>query len=118
MDRRKRVVVYGSSLHMAGITASLTADTGLAVIRINPGDPGALQRLKERNPAVIIFDMGDTDLGLDIDLLRDQPCMLLIGVDVSSDELLILSSQPAQAHSVSDLVDIIRGQDLNAEKVM
>ncbi|MFP3895615.1 MAG: hypothetical protein ACLFV5_02090 [Anaerolineales bacterium] len=117
MDRRKRIVIYGSSLHMAGIAASLTADPGLEVVCINPHDPDASHRLKERDPAVIIFDTGDTDSELDINLLRDQPGTLLIGLDVSSDELLILSSHPKQAHSVSALVDIIRGQGYNREKV-
>jgi hypothetical protein len=44
---------------------------------------------------------------LDVTILRDRPGLLLIGVDPSRDELLVLSSHPQQALSMSDLVEII-----------
>jgi hypothetical protein len=48
------------------------------------------------------------DAGLDIAILRERPGLLLIGVDPSSDELLVLSSRPHQALSVADLVEVMQ----------
>ena len=110
MEKRTRVVVYGRSLNMAGIAASLKASQDQEVVCIDPHSPTARQSLSALNPAVIAFDLTDPSTNLDVTLLREQPDVLLIGVDPSRDELLVLSSHPQQALSVSDLVDIIRPQ--------
>lgn len=121
MAERTQVVVYGTSLHMAGLAASLTGEAGLAVACIETDSPTARQRLIELNPAVVVFDLSDTKPGLDITLLRERPDLLLIGVDPSSDELLVLSGRPAQALTLSDLIDLIRiggdaGKESNGER--
>jgi hypothetical protein len=112
MGVRTRVVVYGNSLNLAGIAASLKADARLEVICINPHAPNARQSLNELNPAVIAFDLSETNPDLDIILLRDQPGLQLIGIDACSDKLLVLSSHSSQAHSVADLISVIQPIDL------
>src|SRR5512144_18749 len=104
MEKHRRVEVYGNSLNMAGIAASLKADTTLDVFCVNPDAPNARQSLDENDLAAIVFDLSDPLLRPDVTLLRDRPGLLLIGVDPSRDELLVLSSQPEQARSVADLV--------------
>jgi hypothetical protein len=113
MEKRKRVVVYGNSLSMAGIVASLKADTTLEVLCINIDSPRDLQSVDENDIAAIVFDLDDPPLRLDITLLRDLPGMLLIGVDPSRDEMMVLSSRPTQALSVADLVNVIGQKDSN-----
>ena len=105
MDERTQVVVYGCSISMAGIAISLTVEASLEVVCVDPNSPTARQHLNEINPAVIIFDLSDPVL--DITLLRKQPGLLLIGVDPSSDEVLLLSSRSTQALSVADLLGIV-----------
>ncbi len=112
MEIKTRVVVYGSSLHMAGIAVSLYANQSLEVVCVDPHSPTARQSLSELNPAAIAFDLTDPSASLDAALLHEQPGLLLIGVDPSSNELLILSGRPQQAMSVSDLVAVI-GQKQN-----
>ncbi len=92
---------------MAGIAVSLKADPSLEVVCIDPHSPTARQSLSELNPAAIAFDMVDPPPNLDVALLHEQPGLLLIGVDPSSNELLILSGRPQQAMSVSDLIAVI-----------
>jgi hypothetical protein len=106
--KRTRVVVYGVSLNLAGIAASLKAEAGLEVVSVDPRRPTARECLSQFNPAVVAFDLGDPDAGLDIAILRERPGLLLIGVDPSSDELLVLSSRPHQALSVADLVEVMQ----------
>jgi hypothetical protein len=96
---------------MAGIAASLKTDATLEVIWINPHAPNARQSLNELNPSVIAFDLSDTNPGLDIILLRDRPGLQLIGVDPSSDKLLVLSSHAPQAHCMADLIKVIQQEE-------
>ena len=111
MERRRQVAVYGNSLNMAGIVASLKADTTLDVLCVNLDSPSARQSLDKNDLAAIIFDLSDPPVHLDVTLLRDQPDLLLIGIDPSGDEMLILSSHPAQALSMTDLVSVIHQKE-------
>ena len=117
MEKRRRVAVYGNSLHMAGIAASLKEDTSLEVLRVNPDSLNARQSLDENDLAAIVFDLSDPPLRPDVTLLRDRPGLLLIGVDPSRDEMLVLSSQPAQALSMADLVSAIHRKEFPSSSV-
>ncbi len=108
METKTRVVVYGSSLHMAGIAVSLKADPSLEVVYVDPHAPNARQSLSELSPAAIAFDLIDPPASLDVALLHEQPGLLLIGVDPNSNELLVLSSQQKQAVAVADLLKVIQ----------
>jgi hypothetical protein len=114
MNGQTRLVIYGSSLNMAGIAASIKADPSLEVICLNPHAPGARQSLVDLNPAVIAFDLNETNPDLDITLLRDRPGLLLVGVDIYSDKLLVLSSHSSQAHCMADLINIIHKNETPA----
>jgi len=111
MEKRRRVAVYGKSLNMAVIVASLKADTTLEVVCVDLDSPNARQSLDENDLAAILFDMSDPFLRLDLTLLRDRLDLLLIGVDPSKDEILVLSSHPVQALSMADLVDVIHQKE-------
>jgi hypothetical protein len=107
MEKRRRVAVYGNSLNMAGIVASLKADPTLEVLCLNLDSTDARQSLDENDLAAIVFDLSDPPLRPDLTILRDRPGLLLIGMDLSRDEMLVLSSQHAQALSMADLVSVI-----------
>lgn len=113
MENKTRVVVYGSSLNMAGLAASLKAYSNLDVVCVNPHSPTARASLDEISPAAIAFDLNDTTSGLDIRLLRERPGLLLVGVDPSSDHMLVLSSHPARALSSVDLINVFCHEDSN-----
>ncbi len=119
MNREKggRVAVYGNSLNMAGIVASLKVDTTLEVLCVNLHSPNGWQSLDENDFAAIVFDLGDPPLRLDVTLLRDRPGLLLIGVDPSRDEMMVLSSHPAQALSMADLVSVIHQKEFPSSSV-
>ncbi len=111
MEKRRRVAVYGNSLNMAGIVASLKADTTLEVLCVNLDSPDARQSLDEDDLAAIVFDLSDPPLRLGFTLMRDRLDLLLIGVDPSRDEMLVLSSRPEQALSMADLVSVIHQKE-------
>ncbi len=111
MEKRRRVAVDGNSLNMAGIVASLKADTTVDVLCVDLDSPDARQSLDENDLAAIVFDLSDPPVRLDVTLLRDRPGLLMIGVDPSRDEMLVLSSHPAQALSMADLVSVIHQKE-------
>jgi hypothetical protein len=110
MEEPRRVAVYGNSLNMALIVASLKADTSMEVLCVELDSPNTQQSLDESDLAAIVFDLSDPPVRLDVTLLRDRPGLLLIGVDPSRDEMLVLSSHPAQALSMADLISVIHGK--------
>lgn len=114
MEKIRRVAVCDKSLHMAGIVASLKADTTLEVLCVDLDSPDARQCLDENDLAAIIFDLSDPPLYLDVTLLRGRPGLLLIGVDPSRDEMLVLSSHPEQARSVTDLAKVIQQKEFSS----
>ena len=115
MQESQRVVVYGSSLHMAGIAANLQVESGVQVVSLDPCFPTVGQSLLELNPTAIVFDLTETVPGKDVALLRKRTGLLLIGVDPSGDEVLVLSSRPTQALSVADLVRVIVHRNRNTK---
>jgi hypothetical protein len=114
MEKSRRVAVFGNSLNMAGIVASLRADTTLEILCVNPDSTNARQTLDENDLAAIVFDLSDPPLRLDDPILRDRPGLLLIGVDPSRDKMLVLSSHHTQALSMADLVNVIHQKEFSS----
>ncbi len=108
MEKRKRVVVYGRSLNLAGIAASLRANSSMEVLCVSPDSPTARQSLEENSLAAIVFELSDSSPSLYVKLLRDQPGLLLIGVDPCKNDIRIFSSHSDKAVSITDLVNVIQ----------
>lgn len=114
MEKYKQVAVYGTSLNMAVIAASLRADPTLEVINVDSRAITARQCLDEPDLAAIVFDLSDPSNGLNLGLMCDRPNLLLIGVDPSKGEIRVFSSRSAQALSITDLVDVIHQKGSNS----
>lgn len=108
MSAHSCLVLYGNSVFLAGIQAALELDPGIELIVVDPGSTGVMERIHYHNPRALLFDLAEGQQDFAIALLREQPSLLLIGVDPSSDELLVLSNQPAQALNLSDLIELTR----------
>ena len=130
MEKQTRVVVYGSSLSMAGIAASLKAEAGLELICAAPDWPDGGEALgeangralpknerepAEREPDVILFDLQAIQPVLHRVLELGLQGLRLIGMDTGSNGILVLSAYPTQALSAAELIDIILQEDSNAE---
>lgn len=116
LENSKRVVIYGNSLNMAGIAASLKADARLEVVCFDPHDPSARIRLEETAATAIAYDLNDPPSELDLKLMRGQPDLLLVGVDPSSDEVLILSGQLTRVLSGRQLAELISNHATNSSQ--
>ena len=113
MAADSRVVLYGNSVFLAGIKAQLEHDTlhpypvTLNLIAIETGSPQVIDLIREQKPRAVLFDLALPQPHFVVSLLREQPDLLFIGVDPSSNEMLVLSSRPQLALSISDLVEAV-----------
>jgi hypothetical protein len=94
---------------MAGLAASLQANPDVDVLRIPANTAALSQGLDKLAPAVVAFDLGELPGDLAISLLRDRPELILIGVDPSSDKMLVLSGRQEQPVSAAELLQAITG---------
>jgi hypothetical protein len=108
MSTHSCVVLYGNSVFLAGIKAELELDPEIELIAVDARSPDVVERIRDHKPRALLIDLAEGQPDFAVALLRAQPGLLLIGVDPSSDELLVLSNQPAQALNLSDLIELIR----------
>jgi len=105
MQERQRIVLYGHSVVLGAVEASLRRHPDLQPISVSLF--ATPQELAALAPDVILFDFGSGLSASAIALLRECPDLLLVGVDSSSDDLLLLSTRPQRAVSVAELVQVI-----------
>jgi hypothetical protein len=113
MAEESCLVLYGDSVFLAGIKTEFQRRELPKVITVEAERPDAPGRIRALNARAVLFDLAAAQPDFAISLLREQPGLLLIGLDPSSDDLLVLCSRPARALSMSDLVEVItRGESV------
>jgi len=105
MDMRT-VAIWGNSLVLSSIHASLERRAGLRVLPFDATTPGATEQLRAAHPDAIIFDVGSKP-DFAFALWKAQPDVQLIGVDVAADQALVLSGRSSRVLTIDDLVQII-----------
>lgn len=108
MSAHSCVFLVGNSVFLAGIKAELELDPGIELIAVDAGSMDVIESIREHNPRALLFDLAEGQPDFAVALLREQPGLLLIGVDPASDELLVLSNQPAKVLNLSDLIELTR----------
>ena len=107
MTHKIQALVCGSSVYMAALAANLQANPDVAVFHI-PADTAALsQAIAGLLPALVAFDLGELPGDLVVSLLRDRPGLILVGVDPTSDRMLVLSGRHEQPVSAAELLQAI-----------
>ena len=103
----RTVATYGSSLVLSSIRASLEQRPGLRVSSFDAAMPGALERLRAMHLDVIVFDLASKQSDSAVALWKAQPEVLLIGVDMATDQMLVLSGESSHVLTPDDLVQVI-----------
>ncbi len=103
----RKVLLYGNSLVVSTVEASLQACGDLELVRVLAGSADTAARLSALAPAAIIFDRVTTRPDLILALLDLLPQALLIGINPSSDQVLVLSSRREWAVAPADLLHVI-----------
>jgi hypothetical protein len=103
-----RVLLYGQSLFIAGLQASLEAVSGLVLKDVEAQSDHLQEHMAAWKPDVLIFELDNLSQIPSLVVLKDYPGLLLIGMDTECNHLLVLSNQQQQALSTTDLVKVIQ----------
>jgi hypothetical protein len=105
MEKRRRVIVLGETLVLAGIAASISKDRDNEVVA--HALPAGRRELCALQPDVVIFDLDAVQPDFQYNLAQDLPGLLLIGVDSKTNRVVLWRGQPAEGLSSQDLAQII-----------
>jgi hypothetical protein len=111
----KRVVLYGKSLVMSTIGASLQGCPDIQLLPVDPSTPDVQDHLRTLQPDVVILDQASVQPDFSVALWKVQPELLLIGLDLDTGKALVLSSQPANIMTTEDLLRLLQHVDPNLE---
>ena len=89
------------------VGANLRGRAGLQISQIDPLLPDALQELDAAHPDVVLFDMAGIQPDFTIAVLRKHPGLLLIGVDLRSHKMLVMSGEESRLLTTDDLVHMM-----------
>ena len=107
MPQTKKVILYGSSLFIAGLDSSLSAAPGLEIRRLEVEAGSLLEQVRTGTPDVIVVDLGVAPGNLTFNLLQKFPDVTLLGLNPENDQLLILTIQQRKAQEAHDLLRVI-----------
>lgn len=109
MQKRDIVVLFGSSLLMDTVEASLAQKRSLDLIRIQADDVDWWRCISVLGPDLVIFDWG-LPCSQALYMLRDQPGLPLIGLDATTNSVIALSSRQYSPMNSNDLTKLIHTQ--------
>lgn len=107
MKVKQVIALFGDSLLIDTVEASLQQSQGLGVVRVQSTTADALDRLKALHPDLIIFDLNDPNSRLVVPFFREHESTPLLCVDVTCSKVLALSCQHYTATSACDLEQLI-----------
>ena len=107
METHSRVVLYGKSLVLAAVEASLKAYPTLEVISLEATDGLTIQELCAYHADVLIFDVTAVPPKSPFSLLCEQPELRLVSLDTAGDKSLLPSGRQGRSMTTGQLVQII-----------
>ena len=100
-----KVVLYGNSLALSGVGASLEGHPSLDLVRVEAGEASA-ETLHEIPADVVVFDLATARPDVVRLWKRDRP-VLPIGVDLLKQQAVVFSGESARALTTDDLLRVI-----------
>jgi hypothetical protein len=107
MKKVTTVAVYGNNLVMSSLCASLQNRPEFEVRGITGLSSADIGTPDATLPDVILFDLAAGQPDFAIPLLQKNPTTLLIGVDLMSHKMLVLSGEQSRLLTADDLMQVI-----------
>jgi len=108
MENRRIVVLVGDSLLMDTVEASLGENQEFGVMRIYTTVTNIADRLKSLYPDAIIFDWDTPHSEFVLSLLKNQPGIPLLGLDVTCSKATALFSEQHLTLTINDLARVVK----------
>ncbi len=106
-DQSLRVILYGHTVILGTVGASLQKDPRFEVIPLAVPYPEAHQ-LEEMAPDAILFDLENARPAAAFALLATCPGLQLIGIDPDRDLVMVWSGRQVRAVESADLIEILQ----------
>lgn len=102
----RTVLLYGRSLLLSGVAASLEQCPDLHIMRAGAWtEAGPL--LAEHIPDVLIFDLTNASESHLLPLLLTNPGLLMIGLDAEDNQAVLVSGQEARSLTLGQIREIV-----------
>jgi hypothetical protein len=109
MDIRRRICLYGNSVILGTLGASLRRCSQFDVTTLMPPLPTA-QEMAVLEPDVILFDLQATHTEAVFSLLESCPKLVIIGISPDTNLVKVWSGRQLRELSTNDLLKVIDGQ--------
>ncbi len=103
---RRRVILYGNSLILQGVRASLATRQDIEIVVLDPPLQSPPEEIAAYSPTAVIFDMGDIQPQLLLGLFQ-QPGVLLVGMEIETRQALVWCGRQAAAVVAADLLEML-----------
>lgn len=108
MDNRPLVVLLGKSLLMDGIALGLGDEQLSGMVRLDVVTGDMREKMQTLKPDLIVFELEDPAAQVIIPFLKNQPDILLIGLDLDRNRAIVLNSCQHLAESINDLQQLVQ----------
>ena len=105
----RTVLLYGRSLLLSGVAASLDQCPDLRMIQAAAWTE-ANRLLAEHTPDVLIFDLTNANESHILPLLLTNAGLLMIGLDAECNQAVLVSGQKAELLTLSEIREIAEGR--------
>jgi hypothetical protein len=110
MEQRPLVVLLGESLLMDGVAVSLAGKGMLGTIRMDSDVVDIRECLETLQPDLVIFELDTPQSSHVLSLLREQPGILLIGLDLACSRAIVLNSRQQMTRTMSELCLMVQAE--------
>ncbi|MGD8623311.1 MAG: hypothetical protein PVF47_00625 [Anaerolineae bacterium] len=110
MKKKQVVALFGDSLLIDTVEASLRNKEELGIVRIQNSTNDVTERLKALSPDLIILDSNDSSNQSLFSFFKEQASIPLLCLDVSCNTVVALSCQHYTARTSNDLTHVIQMQ--------
>jgi chemotaxis response regulator CheB len=110
MQEQQRVVaLYGNSLLMDIVEASLGSNPELGVVRVGGSSSGmAVEHLKSLCPDMIVVDSSQPDARFVLSFFKDRAGVPVLCLDSDCNKAMVLSCQHYNSLTTTDLTDLVQ----------
>lgn len=105
----KRVLLWGKSLFIAGLQASLETVPGLDLQQVDSRPEQIRELIKAWRPDVLILEIAQLKSAYSLSLLPDFPELKVIGLDIEDNRLQVFSGSISYEPTPEQLLQVIEG---------
>ncbi|MBI5594114.1 MAG: response regulator transcription factor [Deltaproteobacteria bacterium] len=105
--KKRTVALYGRNLVLSTIGACLQQKQEFRVVQIEGSLEDYLNKMGTARPEVILFDLAMAKAHFAVSLMHHHPEIKLVGVDLTTHKMLVLSGESSRLLTIEDLVTVI-----------